>query len=78
MGEETKERPRPPHIRVKEERSEVKIQGDRESQDTGQTSRELWPGIYSHPIALLETRLTLPAYSLEAISSISDGSRSLS
>ena len=50
LGEETRERARPPHIRVKEERSEVKIQGDRENQDTGQTSRELWPGTYSPPI----------------------------
>ena len=45
LGEEVRERPRPPHIKTREISNEVKRgQGDKESQDTGQTSiRELWP-----------------------------------
>ena len=45
VGEETRERPRPQHIRLQEAGTEVKReQVDKDNQDTGQTrDRELWP-----------------------------------
>ena len=43
LGEEARQRPRPPHIQTRETSSEVSRGREEESQDTGQASRELWP-----------------------------------
>ena len=44
LGEETRQRPRPPHIGVRDVSGEVRSEpGERGSDVTGQTSRELWP-----------------------------------